>query len=259
MSSKASRRCEDRRRRESFRLQNLSREPGQLRRESIHNRRGARPKLRRTSRASLTPKGRRRLYSIALCGLVLWLLIFALTGAYLGFRLAGTSSGAWVGRFAGYELTLSAIAQAPLTGYGAGNFRDVFYLHNDGTLWKTFNYAHNLHLGAAVELGVPAAIILIFAITMIAWSCFKGIGRRRRDHALPALGLALTSLVGVHGLTDSPLYLPANAATFSFLLGLAYAQSWPGPLRPIAPSRPKEEPPYRAPTGPPEPVAANSE
>ena len=154
-------------------------------------------------------------------------------------------------------MTLSAIAQAPLTGFGAGNFRDVFYLHNDGTLWKTFNYAHNLYLGAAVEMGVPAATTLIIAIAMIAWSCFRGIGRRRRDHALPALGLAFTSLIGVHGLVDSPLFLPANAAPFSFLWGLAYAQSWPTPDR--LPSRPIEEPPYQAPTEPAEPVAAQSE
>ncbi len=209
------------------------------------------------SRARLTPRVRRRLYATALCGLVLLLLIFILAGAYLGFRLAGTFSGDWTGRLAGYEMTLSAIAKAPLTGFGAGNFRDVFYLHNDGTLWKTFNYAHNLYLGAAVELGVPAATALIIAITMIAWSCFRGIERRRRDHALPALGVAITSLIGVHGLVDSPLYLPANAATFSFLLGLAYAQSWPSQAR--VPSHPIEEPPYQAPTEPPEPVAAQSE
>ena len=209
------------------------------------------------SRARLIPRVRRRLYATALCGLVLWLLLFALTGAYLGSRLAGDVSGGWTGRLAGYEMTLSAIAQAPLTGFGAGNFRDVFYLHNDGTLWKTFNYAHNLYLGAAVEMGVPAATTLIIAIAMIAWSCFRGIERRRRDHALPALGVAITSLIGVHGLTDSPLYLPANAATFSFLLGLAYAQSWPSQAR--VPSRPIEEPPYQAPTKPPEPVEAQSE
>jgi hypothetical protein len=27
-------------------------------------------------------------------------------------------------------------------------------------------------------------------------------------------------------LVDSPLFIPANAMTFSFILGLAYAQSW---------------------------------
>ncbi len=209
------------------------------------------------SRARLTSRVRHRLYATVLCGLVLWLLIFALTGAYLGSRLAGDVSGAWAGRLAGYEMTLSAIAQSPLTGFGAGNFRDVFYLYNDGTIGWTFIYPHNLYLGAAVEMGVPAAATLIIAIAMIAWSCFRGIERRRRDHALPALGVAITSLIGVHGLTDSPLYLPANAATFSFLLGLAYAQSWPSQTR--VPSRPIEEPPYQGPTEPPEPVEAQSE
>jgi hypothetical protein len=74
---------------------------------------------------------------------------------------------------------------------------------------------------------------------------------------LPALGVAITSLIGVHGITDSPLYYPANAATFSFLLGLAYAQSWPS--RTPVPIRPIDEPPYRASTKPPQPVQAQSE
>jgi O-antigen ligase len=165
---------------------------------------------------------------------VLWGLLFVLAGAHLGTRLADTEGGGVSGRLDGYKLLISAIAESPVTGYGAGTALNVFYLHNDGTFWNTFNYSHSLYLGAAVELGVPAAVALIASVGLIVWSCLIGVWRRRRDQALPALGVSVAALVGVHGLVDSPLYLPANAATFSFVLGLAYAQSWSDQrLRPI--------------------------
>ncbi len=153
--------------------------------------------------------------------------MFVLAGAHLGSRLADIPSGIGAGRLAGYEIILSAIAEAPLTGFGGASSRDVFYLYNEGTFWKTFNYAHNLYLGAAVEMGIPAAFAMITAVVLVTVRCLKGIWRRQRDLVFPALGVSVTVLVAVHGLVDSPLYIPANAATYSFLLGLAYAQSWP--------------------------------
>jgi O-antigen ligase len=161
----------------------------------------------------------------------LWGVLFVVAGAHLASRLADLEAGVMGGRFAGYKLLLAAILEAPLTGHGAGSARDVFYLHNDGAFWNTFNYSHNLYLGAAVELGIPAAVVLIAAVGLIAWICLKGVGRRQKDQVFPALGVSVTALVAVHGLVDSPLYLPANAATFSFLLGIAYAQSWPSQNR----------------------------
>ena len=179
--------------------------------------------LRRQGRG---PSAGRPMLHFSIAFLAFWGVLFALAGAYLGSRLAEIQSGAWDGRIAGYRMMLSAIAEAPLTGFGGASSRDVFYLQNDGTFWNTFNYAHNLYLGAAVEMGIPAAAAMLAAVALVAVSCLKGIWRRRRDQAFPALGVAVTTLIVVHGLVDSPLYLPANAATYSFLLGLAYAQSW---------------------------------
>ena len=108
------------------------------------------------------------------------------------------------------------------------------------------------YLGAAVELGIPAAAVLVTAVGLIVWCCVKGVWRRQKDQTLPALGVSVAVLVAVHGLVDSPLYLTANAATFSFLLGIAYAQSWPSQnRRPIfadeqSRHRPAQEPPDRA-------------
>jgi O-antigen ligase len=175
------------------------------------------------------PGASRQKIAIGLVVLGAWLIVYLVAGAELGSRFAESGPNVWGGRVAGYELILRAIGEAPLTGYGAGTSYDVFYLFNDGTLWRALNYAHNIYLGAAVELGIPAAILLFAAVGLVVLSCYRGAHRRQRDQVFPALGVAVSLHVAVHGLVDSPLYLAANAATFSFLLGVAYAQSWPSP------------------------------
>lgn len=181
-------------------------------------------------------------------------VVYALAGAHLGARFFETAPDTAAGRISGYRLLLRAIAEAPLTGYGAGNSLDVFYLFNDGAHWGAFNYAHNLYLGAAVELGVPAAVLLLAAGGLVAFHCYRGVARRARDQAIPALGVAATLLVAVHGLFDSPLYLAANAATYSFLMGLAYAHAWPTRANWTA-----QEPPGRSPRAHPAPREGQSE
>jgi O-antigen ligase len=199
---------------------------------------------------------RGRLLTIVLIVAAVVILVYGLAGAFLAGRLADTTAGTGAGRIAGYRMILRAIGEAPLTGYGAGNSLDVFYLYNDGTMWGAFNYAHSIYLGAVVELGLPAAALLFASVGLVAFHCLKGIDRRGRDQVFPALGVSATVLVAVHGLFDSPLYLAANAATFSFLLGLAYAQSWP--TRPTSPTWQAEEPPDRNDRALQEPAEAQS-
>ncbi len=153
------------------------------------------------------------------------ILVYAVTGAHLGGRFE-TQFFDPGGRLDAYKMTLSAIQDAPLRGFGYGTFLEIFYLYSDGSSWLNLNYSHNLYLGAAVELGIPVAAALIGAVAAVVYSCLRGLRRRKRDRVFPALGVAATTLIAVHGLVDSPLFVPANAVTYSFLLGLAYAQSW---------------------------------
>jgi hypothetical protein len=166
----------------------------------------------------------RQTIAVGLAVIGAWLFVYFVAGAHVGSRLAETGPGAFDGRLDGYSMILRAVMEAPLTGYGGGTTYDVFYLFNDGSLWRGLHYAHNIYLGAAVELGIPAAVLLFAAVGLIAISCYRGTQLRQRDRVYPALGVALVIHVALHGLVDSPLYLAANAATFSFLMGLAYAQ-----------------------------------
>ncbi|MFV3078091.1 hypothetical protein [Niveispirillum fermenti] len=58
--------------------------------------------------------------------------------------------------------------------------------------------------------------------------CAIGLVRRRRNQIFPAVALAATTLLGLHGVVDFSLQMPAVAATYAFLLGLGFAQSFPG-------------------------------
>ncbi len=66
-------------------------------------------------------------------------------------------------------------------------------------------------------------MVLFAALVLIL---LRGVRQRRRDTIYPAAGFAVSVLVGVHALVDFSVQIPAVAAVFSLLLGIAFAQSW---------------------------------
>ena len=166
-------------------------------------------------------------------GTLLWPLIVLLTLVGLGFLVSGGVLGGRLSdialdtneRLSGYAMILGAVRDAPFSGFGYRNFLEVFYLYNDGSLFARWGYSQNMYLGLAVELGLPAALCLLGSVGLVVHGCVGGLRRRRQGVLFPALCAATTCLVAVHGLVDAPLFIPANAVTFSFILGLAYAQS----------------------------------
>jgi hypothetical protein len=59
----------------------------------------------------------------------------------------------------------------------------------------------------------------------LALTCLKGVRRRHRDWAYPALGVAASVLTGVHALFDFSLQIPAVAILYACILGIGCAQS----------------------------------
>lgn len=127
-----------------------------------------------------------------------------------------------------YRLSLDAIAQAPLTGHGYGAFEQSFRLYRDTGLPRPviYDFAHNIHLEAVMDLGIPGALLLYAAILIPLGLCLKGVITRRRDKQYPALALAAGVLLAGHGLVDFSLQIPAVAVLFAYLLGVGVAQSW---------------------------------
>lgn len=132
------------------------------------------------------------------------------------------------GRADVYRLTLAAIADAPLTGHGLGAFQSAFRMYRDAGLHRAedWQYAHNVYLEMAMDLGVPAMLAFYAALLAILASCARGLFRRRRDQIYPATALAAAVMIGAHSLIDFSAQMPAVAVTLALLLGVGFAQSW---------------------------------
>ncbi|MEA1938939.1 MAG: O-antigen ligase family protein [Pseudomonadota bacterium] len=125
-----------------------------------------------------------------------------------------------------YATTERAIADAPLLGTGLGTFAPVFRMYRGEDIETRIVNAHNTYLENALELGIPAAAMLTLAVLLVVLICLKGVGARRRNRILPAIGVAASVHVGLHALVDFGLETPAVTWAYAFILGLAAGQSF---------------------------------
>jgi len=164
-------------------------------------------------------------------------IFYSVSGDTLSQRLSGTSAESSKWRAELYSLTADALADASMVGMGYGSFEQIFHLYRG----DEFEFhvrsvrAHNTYLENAMELGLPAAIALFVSIGILAVICGLGVSRRHRGTIYPAVGFAATLLVAAHSLVDFSLQIPAVAATYAMLMGLACAQSWSS----VAPRQPR--------------------
>ncbi len=159
--------------------------------------------------------------SLACGGLVLWL-----TGAALLERFGAMDLAEGESRLLAWQMTLDAIRERPLLGYGHGAFLQVYYLLHGVELGNgLFDYAHNDWLQAAAELGLVAASALWLALFLVWGLCVVGALARRRRRLYPLVGAGAGCLVALHAITDFSLLMPAVALTFAALLGIGCAQA----------------------------------
>ena len=130
-------------------------------------------------------------------------------------------------RFAANELALRAVADRPWTGHGYGGFEQVFHLYRDARFSTVFDRLHNTPLEHAVELGIPATVLLYLGPLLVTGLCLRGVFVRKRDQVYPLVAAAATVCVGLHALVDFSLQIPAVAVTYAALLGAGAAQSVP--------------------------------
>ena len=107
-----------------------------------------------------------------------------------------------------------------LTGAGFGSFPSVFKRSSFYLPRKSIDNAHSDYLETALELGFPAAALLIGSIGL----GLAGAARRARTSPLAAGCLLGVGAVLLHATVDLPLQLPGLAALMAALLGLASAQ-----------------------------------
>ena len=153
-------------------------------------------------------------------------ILVVVAGDNLGGRFATTALER-EGRPIAYELVLNGLGERPWLGTGFGTFEESFPLLRDERLAGGWDTAHNTYLENAFELGIPAAALLASACLALLWRCLVGLRVRRRSGIYPAVGVGATVLVGCHSLVDFGLQIPAIAATYALIMGIAVAQSWP--------------------------------
>ncbi len=126
-----------------------------------------------------------------------------------------------------WSQTLEAIGEKSLLGTGLGTFEAVYRSQRTANIRPGVIMAHNDYLELALELGIPAASLLVISVLTLAGGCARGIWKRHRNIEYPAVGVAACVLVGAHSLVDFSLQIPAVAATFSLVIGIAAAQTIP--------------------------------
>jgi len=146
----------------------------------------------------------------------------------LGQEYATTGQNRW----AIWQDTLRLIRQHPWLGSGFGTFPIAYTSVQTALLSWFVDHAHNDYLEFVSELGFPAGLLFFGAVFYLL---LESIQRFRISEPRFESAVALGCFGGVvalllHSLTDSNLYIPANALLFAVVLGLAYANSLRGLL-----------------------------
>jgi Virulence factor membrane-bound polymerase, C-terminal/O-Antigen ligase/Protein glycosylation ligase len=125
---------------------------------------------------------------------------------------AGEGSRLWL-----YANVIDLIAQKPWAGWG---WRELAYAHYSHSFSPRFmlivDNAHSLPLHLAVELGLPAALVLC---GLPVWWVWRAKPWRERD-ATRQLAWAVLLLLAVHSMTEYPLWYGPFLMTLGLCLGI---------------------------------------
>lgn len=129
----------------------------------------------------------------------------------------------WLSQNASGLKLLSAVWAS---GVGAGNYRWVFPMFRDDSLrFATYDYAHDDYLQAAIEQGIPASILLGFAVWLIIRQLYKGYRNRRNTLMRGLIFGCLLSVLSMllHSVVEFNFHIPANSVYFLVISGAGLA------------------------------------
>ena len=153
-------------------------------------------------------------------------------------------------RWSIYSATVAGIGEFFPAGSGIGTYPEVFRRFQPGDVPGFVNNAHNDYLEWLFEGGVVAGL-LILAFLVLYLARWPRVWSKERWSQLRflqvAAGISLL-LMGLHGLIDFNLHIPANAIYFAFLAGLFFHREEEVALPPARQQR------TRASDKPPEPL-----
>ena len=158
--------------------------------------------------------------------------------------------------------TIQGIREFFPIGSGFGTYPSVFRRFQPGNVPEFVNHAHNDYLEWLFEGGLLAGILMIVFLVLyiLRWRRIwpRGEYCPPYDFMRISAGIGLL-MMGLHGMVDFNLHIPANAVFFSFLAGVFFHQAIPARQeRSTRPPKVREEPTLKpVPVKLPEPVAAD--
>lgn len=181
------------------------------------------------------PPGRSRLLELCLWAVVAY-FISALSLPWLLQLVSGAVGNNVFGRIAGeggcssrmvlWSNVLELIANRPWLGWGLNELDYAHYIHlyQGPRFCEILDNAHNLPLHLAVELGVPAAVVICAGC---AWLVYRAKPWRDTDPTRQlAWGVILVILL--HSMLEYPLWYGPFQISFGLCLGLLWITSSPG-------------------------------
>jgi len=113
----------------------------------------------------------------------------------------------------------------PIAGWGLGVFPIIYPQYRSFSTNLVVNQAHNDYLQALVETGILGFACVVWFIVNLYRSGLRSFRAHSRVAAVRALGplVGCTGIL-VHSLSDFNLHIPANAALFFVLCGIASEQ-----------------------------------
>lgn len=134
-------------------------------------------------------------------------------------------------RWSIFDGTLAGVGAFFPFGSGMGTFPDVFRRFQPGDVSLFVNHAHNDYLewlfeGGLIAAALIASFVFVYLRGWVRMWTREPWAESRFVQAAAGIGLLL---IGLHGLVDFNLHIPANAVYFAFLAGVFLHREAPKP------------------------------
>ena len=114
----------------------------------------------------------------------------------------------------------------PWLGVGLGDFETAYPRYQSFPTDMWIDHAHNDYVEAAAETGVVGAVLILATVALFLYLAFRNVSHLFGSNAgWVRLGAALGCCgLLVHSMADFNLHIPANAAWFAVLAGIATSE-----------------------------------
>jgi len=127
----------------------------------------------------------------------------------------------WEGRLTTWGDALLALNAYFQKGAGLGNFEWIFPNFQSEALTWGWSHVHNDYLELAIELGIPAFVLLCFSFfSLLSWLIVQYVQSQDEDAALIWGGMIGISAFLIHNITDFNFAIPGNSLLFFLCLAI---------------------------------------